>query len=468
MQLLLPVRYVIVRPSERTEFNQNDDLRFDVKAKNSECRYRKEVLSRGNGWFVLRLRILHVCLDLNASINVIQNSTSYPVCSFKIMLAEPEECSKAENSLSEWLDIAKCPSTLNDYSQMNSDFHRWPTINMTDAALEAEKQFGSSDKKYSVAYCHYRILDNEVYRKCYGQHTGFRMFSDEILTSMTRKMKLPNFDFLMNLGDWPLSKKNTQSIPFVSWCGSNSTYDLVLPTYEFTNSVLHSMQRVSLDVHTAIGTRIIEWNDKNSTAVFYGRDSNEIRLKYAEAANLHPNVLSGGITRYFFHDQNANINVLNRTAFHNFFKARKDHQSLLIHKFVVNLDGTVAAYRLPFLLSGDSLVFKQQSSFYEHFYADLIPDLHFIEFTTIDDLVQMISEWPNRTRPDHILTAMRQFWLDKLQPLDLFCYYAKFFEEYSKRLVDTTNDVDGFELVNQLPKDSQSCIPAVSDRTNEL
>ncbi|KAI6179680.1 CAP10 domain-containing protein [Aphelenchoides besseyi] len=156
---------------------------------------------------------------------------------------------------------------------------------------------------------------------------------------MTRKMKLPNLDFLMNLGDWPLSNKNTQLIPFVSWCGSNSTYDLVLPTYEFTNS----------------------------------------------------------------------------------------------HKFVVNLDGTVAAYRFPFLLSGDSLTFKQRSPYYEHFYADLIPDLHFIEFTTIDDLVQMVAEWQDRARPDHILAAMHQFWLDKLQPLNLFCYYAKFFEEYSKR-----------------------------------
>ncbi|KAI6179681.1 CAP10 domain-containing protein [Aphelenchoides besseyi] len=162
MQLQLPVRYVIVRPSEETEFDQNDNLRFDIKAKNSECRYRKEVLSRGKGWFVVRLRILHVCLELNATIDVIKNSTRYPVCSFKILLAEPEECSRAENSLSEWLNTANCPSSLSDYSQMNSDFHQWSTINMTDAAFEAEKRFGSSDKQYSVAYCHYRILDNKV------------------------------------------------------------------------------------------------------------------------------------------------------------------------------------------------------------------------------------------------------------------------------------------------------------------
>lgn len=44
------------------------------------------------------------------------------------------------------------------------------------------------------------------------------------------------------------------------------------------------------------------------------------------------------------------------------------------------MDGTVAAYRLPYLLAGNSLVLKQDSPFYEHFYKKLIPNHHYIPF----------------------------------------------------------------------------------------
>lgn len=42
------------------------------------------------------------------------------------------------------------------------------------------------------------------------------------------------------------------------------------------------------------------------------------------------------------------------------------------------MDGTVAAYRLPYLLAGDSVVLKQDSGYYEHFYNELRPWEHYI------------------------------------------------------------------------------------------
>ena len=59
----------------------------------------------------------------------------------------------------------------------------------------------------------------------------------------------------------------------------------------------------------------------------------------------------------------------------------------------MNLDGTVAAYRLPYLLSGNSLVIKQDSPYYEHFYADLESDVHYMSIARdLSDLVEKI-EW---------------------------------------------------------------------------
>lgn len=47
----------------------------------------------------------------------------------------------------------------------------------------------------------------------------------------------------MNLGDWPLADKRNEFIPIVSWCGSDKSHDIILPTYELTTSTLEMMDR---------------------------------------------------------------------------------------------------------------------------------------------------------------------------------------------------------------------------------
>ena len=50
-------------------------------------------------------------------------------------------------------------------------------------------------------------------------------------------------EFLFNLGDWPLSKKGRKPLPVISWGGSDDTFDLVIPTYDLTESVLEALGR---------------------------------------------------------------------------------------------------------------------------------------------------------------------------------------------------------------------------------
>lgn len=68
------------------------------------------------------------------------------------------------------------------------------------------------------------------------------MFIDKILLSLARKTKLPDVEFFMNLGDWPLSSAEFK-FPIFSWCGSKHAFDINLPTYELTESVLENMGR---------------------------------------------------------------------------------------------------------------------------------------------------------------------------------------------------------------------------------
>jgi len=85
----------------------------------------------------------------------------------------------------------------------------------------------------------------QVYRRTQGQHVGFKMFTDDFLLSLTRKVRLPDMEFVSNLGDWPLDRKHVTDIPLpiLSWCGSDDTRDIVMPTYDVTESTLQTLGR---------------------------------------------------------------------------------------------------------------------------------------------------------------------------------------------------------------------------------
>ena len=62
------------------------------------------------------------------------------------------------------------------------------------------------------------------------------------------------------------------------------------------------------------------------------------------------------------------------------------------YKYQVSVDGTVAAYRLPYLLAGDSVVLKQNSPYYEFFYKQLQPYKHYIPVKAdLSDLLDRIQ-----------------------------------------------------------------------------
>lgn len=59
------------------------------------------------------------------------------------------------------------------------------------------------------------------------------------------QVRLPDVEFFVNLGDWPLEKRKPPEKlhPIFSWCGSNNTRDIVMPTYDLSESVLETMGR---------------------------------------------------------------------------------------------------------------------------------------------------------------------------------------------------------------------------------
>ncbi|XP_019737951.1 protein O-glucosyltransferase 2 isoform X2 [Hippocampus comes] len=328
-----------------------------------------------------------------------------------------------------------CPHS---FPQIEQDMSLFASVDPDRNAQEIPQRFGQRQ-----SLCHYTIKDNKVYVQTLGEHVGFRIFVDAILLSLTRKVKLPDLEFFVNLGDWPLEKrKPSQNIhPIFSWCGSNNTRDIVMPTYDLTESVLETMGRVSLDIMSVQANTGPPWAKKNATAFWRGRDSRQERLELVKLSRAHPHMIDAAFTNFFFfkHDESLYGPLVKHVSFFDFFK----------YKYQINIDGTVAAYRLPYLLAGDSVVFKQDSGYYEHFYSELIPWEHYIPVRAdLGDLLEKIQWARDHDREaKKISLAGQQFARNRLMGDKIFCYYYKLFTEYAKRQVTEPKIREGMELV---------------------
>lgn len=96
------------------------------------------------------------------------------------------------------------------------------------------------------------------------------------------------------------------------------------------------------------------------------------------------------------------------------------------YKYQLNIDGTVAAYRFGYLLAGNALVFKQDSTFYEYFYKKLKPMHHYVPINRdLSNLVEKI-QWAkeNDDIARKIAQQAQQFANENLTPDKVLCYHV--------------------------------------------
>uniref|UniRef100_A0A1B0DJB4 Glycosyl transferase CAP10 domain-containing protein n=1 Tax=Phlebotomus papatasi TaxID=29031 RepID=A0A1B0DJB4_PHLPP len=413
------------------------------------CRYHLEQIDSGDGSIVVRYRIFQECRAASLHIkyqnlHVGQSPYHLPSTIF------PETCS-CPLKLEEFLSVWKCQEK---YEQIEEDLSTFSSINYTHIQRKMIEKF-THDNPGSLAICQYVVKSGEIFRRCFGKHVGFNMFMDATLLSILRKVNLPDIEIFVNLGDWPMSHKGGKSRttgpwPIFSWCGSTESHDIIMPTYDIMESSLEAMRRVSLDIFSVQKAQK-QWDEKDPRGFFRGRDANRERLKLVDLSRKHPDLLDAGITNFFFfRDEEQKYSPKSpRISFFDFFN----------YKYQVNVDGTVAAYRFPYLLAGDSVVFKQDSPYYEHFYGQLKPMTHYIPFRR--DLSNLISriQWAKShdSQVRQIAKNAREFVRENLLPSHIFCYYVRLFQQWShltrSHPVQITPEM---EKVPQ-PEDSRDC-----------
>ncbi|XP_033228056.1 protein O-glucosyltransferase 2-like [Belonocnema kinseyi] len=407
------------------------------------CRIWSQKIDCRDGSFIIRYRLYKTCFNLRISIKVKDTELSVIPPVFKGPVIE-DECDCPQPSATTWLKSNECPQ---NYSQILQDLNPFQTVNFDKMRPDIIKEY---HKPNSVSICHYVVKSNKIYRRCYGQHVGFKIFMDSVLLSLARKVILPDVEFFMNLGDWPLVPKKKLIYPIFSWCGSEETADILLPTYDIAESSLESMGRVMLDMLSVQGSTKLSWEEKENKAFWRGRDARRERLDLIDIARDYPDLINASITNFFFFRDEIEKYGPGQTpiSFFNFFE----------YKYQLNIDGTVAAYRFPYLLAGGSLVFKQDSQYYEFFYKQLTPGEHYIPIKSdLSDLVEKIK-WAqeNDDTAHKISRTGRQFARDNLMPKDVLCYHVALFEEWSKRLTNKIEVLPEMEEVSQ-PKYSCEC-----------
>ncbi|XP_014253410.1 KDEL motif-containing protein 1-like isoform X2 [Cimex lectularius] len=413
------------------------DVEVTIKGEHKErnCRVMTSMLDRRDSSFIVRYKLYETCKNLHISIQYKSKHVAGSPYFVKGTVLH-DDCFCPEPFITTMLENYGCKQ----FNQIHYDLSRFKSFSFDKNFDILVKRFKNS---HLTSVCHYVVKNNEVYRNCYGEHVGFRMFMDTLLLSLTRKVELPDMEFFSNLGDWPLEKLSNKVVfPMFSWCGSKETADIVMPTYDIMESSL-TMGRVTLDMLSVQGNIEKTWKEKEEKAFWRGRDASRERLKLIDISRSHPDLFNASLTNFFFFKDEEK-----------FYGPKAKHVSFFKffdYKYQINLDGTVAAYRFPYLLAGDSLVLKQNSPYYEHFYSELEPWVHYVPVKRdLSDLVEKIK-WAkeNDDKAKAISQAGRRFAVENLLPQDILCYHVQLFYEWSKRLLSKVEIKKGMERVQQ-------------------
>ncbi|XP_028263944.1 protein O-glucosyltransferase 3 [Parambassis ranga] len=391
-------------------------------------------MDRGDGSFLMRYR-LYGSAQKGLKVQVLYRDAAVAKSPYTIQgPVYHEYCNCPELNAATWHRVMQCPA---EEPQILADFKSFPNIDLQHLRQEVPHRFSNRG-----GLIHYSIINNQLYRRTLGKYTDFKMFSDEMLLSLTRKVRVPDVEFYLNVGDWPLETRRADAVPILSWCGSTDTQDIVLPTYEVTHSTLETLRGVTNDLLSVQGNTGPLWANKTERAFFRGRDSREERLQLVSLSKKNPELLDAGITGwFFFRDREKHVGKAPLVGFFDFFK----------YKYQVNMDGTVAAYRFPYLMLGSSLVLKQDSQYYEHFYSQLKGGTHYIPVKrNLSDLLEKIK-WAkeNDAEAQEIARSGQAAARELLQPSRLYCYYYKVLHLYSKRQAGRPTRHADMELVPQ-------------------
>lgn len=330
------------------------------------------------------------------------------------------------NRVSVMLPFSKHHYTNEWSSQIGVDFTKYTSI--SDLLERANVKEGRNFKPRHVNNCIEQWYgNNAIVRYEYPvveNDSGIPMISD-MLHELCRHRAIPDIEFFINKRDHPLLRKDsTESYtylfgdniplvshnydhyaPILSMCGTTQHADICVPTWE-------DWARVSIEDGKYFPKSPIQkqyrfptpWHEKKPVAVFRGTSTGSgltpetnMRIRIA-LMSQETNLLDAGITKWNLRPRKIkdcpqidtfDDELLNSIPLVPYLDIEEQSR----FKYIVNIDGHVAAFRLSMELATKSVILKVESEFKLWYSSLLRPYVHYVPVKAdLSNLLEQI-EW---------------------------------------------------------------------------
>ena len=374
----------------------------------------------------------------------------YCVALFSLALAQEatggEECTIASDGSNQCVVLATPPwndMTLPSFKgekgsvtcdldpfSLREDLDAYPEISREDVD-RAERLYGQHARRLV-------IKDNVLYgRTCHEKAiVGVLAFVEDMLVMLLQRVKVPDVDFVLNGSDYPQNKRSypaEKDAPLLSMCASYNYRDIVVPTYTHSLNVVYGYRGIP-------NADPMPWEERKEQLVWRGSDSNRIRFKFNKIAN-QPQF--EGLTDVGIHKM---IRIPHDEEKHGPVKDSLPG-SFPGYKWIANIDGSVAAYRMATLSATTAAIVMHESEYYEHWYRSLVPYEHFVPMAGDFSNLTQVLEWlqTHDEEAKEIGINMRKFAEEHLSTQDILCYWYTFLYEYASRMTYEPTVLDNME-----------------------
>ncbi|MES2504157.1 MAG: glycosyl transferase family 90 [Myxococcota bacterium] len=192
--------------------------------------------------------------------------------------------------------------------------------------------------------------------------------------------KLQNMALVFNLLDEPQIKicrtDKCESLPLFSFQKTDDYADILFPYVpQFLNIDSRYKDINSLDVSWESKVEQLVWRGSQTGGVFDATNWKEFgRSKLVLKCNEIPALCNAGFSSYSQVTEEGMLAMAGEIG----LKERISEPEMMKWKYVASYDGNGWADRFVRLLASGSVVFKQDSPFYEFFYSSLVPYKHYL------------------------------------------------------------------------------------------
>jgi hypothetical protein len=348
------------------------------------------------------------------------------------------ECDPESNNqcLCEEMDprAFKCGLQCSDKTErLDKAFEAWPSGYQMSKEAIPEFCMTSLERRISRFYCITLHNKKIFWKKCSSDgdldpDDNDMQHVNNLLTQLLNTVALPTTQFCILLGDEPTTTKIYHSpMPVFSWTYSLGFWEIAFP---------HSMHLKSFELIDQYVK--IPFEKKLSKLYFRGTISTQAyglksaiptlpRMELLRLSLLHPELFDVGYTGIDSDNEEWQIitkNILENKM--NLYRQKNANfaDTLPKYKYILNVDGVLASFRMAVLLRSGSVVFMQKSYSEEFFVNQLIPWVHYVPIKyDLSDLVEKILVLENdQMLAKKIAKAGEKFAALHIRKADMYCH----------------------------------------------